>query len=400
MDKLLNAEIYKLRKSKKNCLIFILFFLFLIGIIIYISYMNINFIKFSIRDMQEEKKYADDNISVLNIMIERNDNITTDIEDKKKFWEKESLLSLQLEYFFKEYDNSEWERYLSFLNEKYENLLSGYEKGYVHEELLASRGQSPEELRENLLLNQYYLKNSIVPEINPYYLSGCNFLLILLRNYIPVIFIVLSVLFIGDLFHFELEEGSYKISYTQPYKRKVLFRTRIYASQVLQIGLLILTILFFYFILSIKNGSGDIMTPAVLRSGKPPYFFSNVRIGDIYVTASYKVILAGYLLLIIMIFMFSMVSIYITFLLRSSTNAISIIIGLIVISIVFLSFVNKYSILQYINPLTYINISSVLMSRVFTGYIYGLTINSLLGLLFLKKSLRKFCKMDMLEGGY
>lgn len=406
MNKLLRIECFKLIKSKKNRLIFCLFILFLLGIILFNTYMERNYIKSVIKEMKDEKKYADEYISFINLQLEKGKNVPADAEDKKAFWTKESVISLQLEYYFKEYDGDKyndggWEKYLTLVNEKYKNLLYGHEKGYIQDATLRARQQTPEQLREYLLLNEYYLENRIRPEENPYHLTGINFLCILLEGYAPFILLGLSVLFALDIFQAEFEEGSYKLSFTQPYKRKYLFCFRILSGQLILMGTFLTVILFFFILLGGINGFGDGATPRTIFSDNSLLpFINEIKTGNIRVASSARYILLGYLLLCAVIFMFSLLAVFITFILNSSSSALGLMTGIMVLSVMLGFYIDKNSIFHLINPMSYIDISSVLNNRIHSWYLFGLIINGGLGVLFFKGSAEKFCTMDMQGGNY
>ena len=281
-------------------------------------------------------------------------------------------------------------------NEKYKNLLYGHEKGYINESLLKARKQSPEQLKEYILLNEYYLEHNIKPIENPHRLTGMNFLSILLDDYIPIILLILCILFSLDIFQSEFDEGSYKLSFTQPYSRKELFLYRVMSSWILQSGIVFISILLLFILQGMMHGFGDTDTPRILYSNNGVLPIS--KTGDIVIGSSLQYILLGYFLLYVVMFMLSLFTIFVTFVLNSSTSAIGLITGIFILSLIIITFIDKNNIFHLINPLTYMNISKVLNNRIQSWYVFGVFINIGLGLLFLRGSYQKFTAMDMLGG--
>lgn len=75
-------------------------------------------------------------------------------------------------------------------------------------------------MEKQLLLNNYILDNEIQPILNPYDMTGANALKLFLSGNNLIIFMFLIALLAIDIYLSEVEEGSYKLSFTQPFKRR------------------------------------------------------------------------------------------------------------------------------------------------------------------------------------
>ena len=114
--------------------------------------------------------------------------------------------------------------------------------------------------RKNLYYN-YLKENNIKYNPNPYTNTGIFSIATLLdNNMLFLIFIIFTFLTI-DLFLLEVEDGSYKIIYTQPYERGKIFLSKIISTILIMTLILIIILGVNFLVNTILNETGDFREP-------------------------------------------------------------------------------------------------------------------------------------------
>src|SRR5699024_10983148 len=115
--------------------------------------------------------------------------------------------------------------------------------------------------------NEYYnylQENEVKYNINPYTNTGEFSVSVLFKNNIIIFIFVIFTFISMDLFLSEVEEGSYKLTYTQPYERRKSFFSKIIA-QISFILLILLILLSGNFLINaVINGVGDFRYPIAI----------------------------------------------------------------------------------------------------------------------------------------
>ena len=110
------------------------------------------------------------------------------------------------------------------------NIMEANEEGVVPKSALKLRKITMDDIRRKNVYYNYLKENNIKYNPNPYTNTGVFSITALLDNNILfLIFIVFTFLSI-DIFLLEIEEGSYKIIYTQPYERGKIFISKIISA--------------------------------------------------------------------------------------------------------------------------------------------------------------------------
>ncbi|BCN28870.1 ABC transporter permease subunit [Anaeromicropila herbilytica] len=411
MSRLIQMELYKFMKQRKNQIILAGLFLFFLGVVIYYSYEQRQY-DFNMRSEMESEYYnasaVVDSLSLKKDRLEKGTKeeveeikrTSPDFYEEYDFWMNEKDTSFKLFYYYKNRKVKGAEYCKKIEVEKYKNLLIGWEKGFMSKDQLISRGQEPTELERQIRINQYLLKNKLHIVDNPYQLTGVNFLFLMLKGYMPMILLVIIILLCMDIFLSEMEEGSYKLYLTQPFSRRKAFLSKIFVAGITSIGSVVVLLFAFFGITSILNGVGSMKYPQTMTEGKMLLSLtpdSNL-LGKLDITTTGKYLMLGYLLLALVIITTVMVTIYISVLTDSTSITIGVITALLLLGFVLSSFLDTTISLHAFYPLTYINVYSVLNAQVNAPLLLGLVVNGLIVFVALILSYQRFCKKDLLGG--
>lgn len=146
------------------------------------------------------------------------------------------------------------------LNEK---IISGIDLGYIDDYYYNLVDRNKEELLEDIIFDEYLLKNMDEYNLNPYEVSGINSLNYIFSEKFIGILMFLFLLFFTDIFTKDMSEGSYKITYLQPKPRKILILKKFYKNYKYSLITFIILLIFNYLIISflfdIGNGNKNIL---------------------------------------------------------------------------------------------------------------------------------------------
>ncbi|WP_352404748.1 ABC transporter permease [Sporanaerobacter acetigenes] len=407
MCRLISCEFNKLIKNNKNKLVILLLIFYLAGFAVFYYYSDRNYISEKELEMRDQRYEAKNRILAINMMIKTREKYAAKDEFKYEFNPLELELlgieektSLQLENYYKEYNPEKWRQLLQIQIKKFENLLVLENNDFLPEEVLLARGQSPMELKKQIILNEYLLDKDIEPIESPYKLTGINFLVKLLEGSSPMIIIILTVLLCIDIFTGEIEEGSYKLYLTQPFTRGKIFASKIISILLFAIGTIFGLILITFLILSILNGVGSGSYPQTLAVKDVLFSMtSNAdKLGDVTIVSSIYYIALGYIILLILIIATVIISTSISIKTNSISITLGTITGILMITFVLSSFIGEESLINLIYPFSYLNIYSVLNAQINSSFLLGLLINITIGIILIMTSFQSFKKEDFLGG--
>lgn len=397
--KIIKLEWVKFVESRKNRLIFILLFLFLMGIVIYNQIEYKNYFEIQEKSMIRQRKDANIKLQILSMSKEYN----KDYEENPNeilYLKNEEKNSLTLEYYYKNIKIEDPINVLKAKNKKFENLIFGQENGFIKTEILKARGQAPFNLMRYITQNNYIIDNEIEPIINPYDLNGANFLLILLKGYTPVIFVIFTVLLSMDIFSSEMEEGSYKVYYTQPISRSTIYWAKILSGLLFSLGTLMVLIISFFVVISITNGIGEYYYPEAIASSKILLSFTNNihNLGAFMIVSRTTLIILGYLLMFIVSLSSIILAVFISIISKSTAKTIGVFTSIVLVNFVMNLFLKETSLVMFYFPLSYTNIEKVIYGEMNSSYLFGITMSLLIIVLLSIIGGRIITKSDLLGG--
>ena len=399
MSKLIGVEWIKFRESRKNRMILLLIVLYLIGLIAYNQIQYNSYYSDMERSMIDEKNTANGSLALIQLLEDGDQNYIKDAREVL-FFSNESRNSLLLEYHYKDLDYEKWESLLQAENQKFSNLIQGEEDGFISEDLVNARGQNPLDMKGKIHLNEYLINNQIEPYLNPHEINGINFLILLLKGYTPLLLIIFAVLLSLDIFSKELEEGSYKMYYTQPYTRKYAYWSKILSALTFGIGVISILILLFFLIISMIYGIGKVSYPQIMipSQGLMSLTDNSRFLGEFQIVSSVRFIALGYLIYAITCGMCISISAIISLVIKSTTKTLGLLTSAILVDYILDIFIKNNSIIRLYYPLSYAKIDEVLIGKINTSYLVGSIMGLMLCLIILKFGERLVTRTDLLGG--
>lgn len=399
MGKLFEAEWIKFRKNKKNKLLLLLLILYIIVLVFYNQMQYKNYFSKMVCAMDEEKTKANNRLKMIELFIE-NDEYYKANPLEQDYLNREIEKSTLLKYYYSEEDFVDWKKVFQIENEKYSNLILGEENDFIDKKVLYARGQGLLELKSKIIKNEYLIDEDIKPYFNPYELNGVNFLILFLKNNNPIILIIFLVLFSIDIFIGEIEEGSYKLYYTQPFSRTFIYLSKIISALIFTIGLTLVIMSIGFFIISLVYGLGDITYPQVigLSKGLLASLNRSSLLGEFKIISSLKYIIKGYFLLFSIVTMLILFMINLSILFRSISISLGAFISVLLLDCVLNIFLDSESILRFYLPLNYMRVGLALSGQVNGSYIVGVQITIVCSILLLIVNYNLFTKKDLIGG--
>lgn len=399
MSKLIGVEWIKFKESRKNRMILLLIVIYLIGLIFNNQIQYNGYFTNMERSMKDEKNKANGSLGLIQLLEESDETYISDAREIL-FFSNESRNSLLLEYHYKDFNYEKWEGFLEVENQKFSNLIQGEENGFISESLLNARGQNLLDMRGKIYLNEYLIDNQVEPYLNPYEMNGVNFMILLLKDYTPLILIVFGLLLSLDIFSKELEEGSYKMYYTQPYTRKYAYWSKILSALIFGIGAIVTLIVLCFLMISMIYGFGEASYPQIILTsqGLMSLTDNSSILGEFQIVSSIKFIALGYLMFIVICGAFISMASLISLVIKSTTKTLGLLTSIILLDYILDIFIKNSSILKLYYPLSYFKIDQVLAGKINASYLIGLIIGLVLLMITLKIGEGLITKMDLLGG--
>lgn len=336
--------------------------------------------------LEEEKLQLEEKKKALSNEASRTNMISSILNDIiKSFKGKRTLYT----------EEEQKQMYLRYSIDLMNNNIEAYEKGYLPKELLELRKTSINEFKRELFRLRYLQENDIDYSINPHTNTGINSISKIFQNNIIIIIFTIMGFMTVDVFLSEVGEGSYKLLYTQPYKRKDIFFGKIISVFLTLISLFIAILVIQFLLGTIFNGIGDISSPYVTIENLMKLSLSGDNIGFKMIpeikAISFSIILI-ILTIMLNICMISLLSIYTD----SISKTISVEIVLILMTVLIRNFIFEEQIIHGLNPYSYIFTQDVLTGRINSSYLLGMILNIVLIVLCLLLSYMKFNGKDFL----
>lgn len=396
MTKLIISEWTKFSSNKKNKILFLVLVIYLVGLLFNNIRAHENYFTHMEDEMSAQRNEAVNRLSAIMLMSE-DENYEADAGEVA-FLNTEVSTSLLLEQFYRFEELGDWQRVIKTENEKYNNLISGAENYYIDIDILRARNQLPTQLKQQIFANEYLLEKEIRPYTSPYQLNGVQFLTFLLKGYTPLILLALCALMSMDVFLGELEEGSYKLYFTQPFSRKKIYWAKVLSTVLFIIGLVAAIIFLLFILISIIKGIGNIAYPQAIATSNILTSKTSIVevVGEFQIVSSGQYLLLGFYLLFLLLVMTILSTIGISTLLNSMGSALGLVAGVFMLTYVFDSFLSHESVLRFIQPMAYSNIDMVIRGHVNASYLVGVILVITLPMILVGFSYTKFMRSDLL----
>lgn len=394
MIKLVQSEWLKFSSNKKNKILFLVLAIYLVGLVLNYIRIHENHFDQMEAEMGTQRIEADLRLSRLLSESETYEPNPDEVE----FLNTESRTSNMLQQFYKYRKFDDWERITRLKIQKNENLIFGFENHFIDINTLRVRNQLPTQLKQQITINEYLLENNIKPYSSPYMLNGIQFLIFILKGYTPLIILALCALMALDVFLGELEEGSYKLYFTQPFSRNKIYWAKVLSTLLFIIGLVAAFIVLLFTLITIFNGVGTLAYPqAIANNHILTSLTSNVEVlGDFQIVSTGLYLLLGYSLFMSLLIMTILSTIAISTILKSMGSTLGIVAGIFMLNYVFDEFLNHEAILRFIQPLAYSNIDMVIRGHVNASYLVGIILAVTIPLILVGVSYIKFMGSDLL----
>lgn len=404
MKKTIKNEFYKFFKNKKNIIIIIIFIAYLLGM----NFYSLN--KGSLYMQEQGYLYmnraaqANGMLSSTTLQLNGYDELTIGekdifkkeiLEKEKEFYNVERNKLLLLQHTYNDNNPPKYKNILIAENDRYENIIQGINDGVIKKEFLKDKNLTIEEITKKTYINKYMLENKIDPILNPYTMTGANSLVSFLEgNNLIVLMFIIGLLSI-DIYLSEIEEGSYKLAYTQPVTRKQIYLGKLTTVMVISLLLLLFGILLNFIIINIIFELGNMNYPFFTMESIKTITFSG-GFGEYMVLPLWKYFILGLILLFPIILFTIAFIMFISIFTDSSSKTLAFPIMLLVLAFIFNNFVGKQSIVNLIYPYSYLFIKDSIELNNRSNYLFGILLNSILSIGLFSISYYKFINKDFL----
>lgn len=257
MINLLQYEIRKLLKNRKNRYILLIAIVFLVFSYFYILNKHQSYIEDRIQILNQDSNYASRMVDYIEAYP---DNLNP---MQLRFWEDEANYAHKLKQYYSFPGIYDWQTAVSFSIERDMNLIVGYEMQFINHSVYSTEVYV-KTLQQQIEVNKHLLDHNIEPLSSPYYPNGLNTLNMLLSKEMILILFTFIVIFFLDVLSAEMESGFFKTLYTSRFKRPMILFTKLIVSCVfaLMISLCFITIIFF--MTSLRHGFGNPLYPIAI----------------------------------------------------------------------------------------------------------------------------------------
>lgn len=318
------------------------------------------------------------------------------VEGEINYLKVEASVTGRISNAYRKIEDPQWNRiFCKYLKERYTNIIDSYEKGFIDDAYLRERKTNIEEARYYEYKYDYFLNNNIILQENKYKPSGVNSINLLFQDSNILVFIVIIALLSIDVFLMPVIEGSYKLEYTYPLKRKVIFIGKLISIFIIVFGILALILLLSFVVNSIIFGIGDFTYPQVVSGTINKLTLKANKDNYIVIPMSVKIVLG-----IIMVTTLNFFTVALIILLSTFTDSMGKTLGitmvLIIAAFTFYIIASKESIINLLYPYMYCFYENSISGFYRANYLFGMGTNTLLGILFTLLSYFKFTSKDFL----
>lgn len=258
--------LFEHKKSILNKTYLILFISLFVSMTLFVSYNYIQNQSY-ISEMKEQYKnhmeFSKNKFQSIDFLIENSKN---EIEkqlykEEKSYWQEAQVIfnTLYLDYKNEVIKEKEHIEHLLQWNK---HLLIGLEKNYA---LAAINKLEISEVKTEITKYKYLLEKDISLLSSPYECTSINLLYQLLDSKFILIFSILLMMFISDVYGTDFDKGTHKVMYTSPYSRKEISLNKLAYSVFL--SLLFIFFLFLFFIcFGFVFGFGEMNYPFIINN--------------------------------------------------------------------------------------------------------------------------------------
>ena len=400
MAKILQKEAYKFFKSRKNRIVMAVF---MAVVVLLLSYHH-----------NEEKKYMDSQHQYYSAMKSRSESMyaqtrnilssesitLTSLERQQyelelEYYNVEKNQLAVIEYIYSNHESSDLTRILIAENKYYNNILEAIEKGIIPPTELTQRNMNLEKIEKQMTYNQYLLDNDIEPMINPYTITGANALVLLLRGNNLLILVGLLALLSMDVYLSEIEEGSYKLSFSQPFKRSKTITIKLIVVLLSTLLLIAFGVGITYGVATFMGGTGDWNYPIITRANIETISFNSTVLEPIVIPL-WKYVLMGVILFLLAAFFMIALAVFTSILTDSMSLTTGVVLIALVLAFLFNNIMNGMVISNLYYPFSYFYTENVLSVLTWSSYYLGVIINGIGILIFVILTYHTFIKKDFL----
>lgn len=399
MSEIIRSELFKFYKSKKNLIIILLFFAYLFSINLYSLNQYKGYMSEEHSTHQNKRVQAGGFLAQSTKRYEKDEKLTDEerekLRDEIEFYRVERNKLMLMEFGYKEDIKEKYNYILMAENDRYKNIINGLDSGIITEAFLNGKNMTTNDMQKKMILNQYILDNEIQPILNPYTMTGANSLVMFLEGNNLLILIFFIALLSVDIYLSEVEEGSYKSLYSQPFKRNQIFIGKIITITTISLLLIILGVILNFVIISMINGMGNMSYPIMTTENIFSLSLSK-NPGEFAIIPLWQYVIMGFGLLLPILFSTIALIIFISIFSDSSTKTLGISMMLLVMAFIFNNFISKQSIVNLFYPYCYLYVRDVIEVNNRSNYMFGILLNSLMTIGLFIMSYGRFVSKDFL----
>ncbi|MCT4544580.1 MAG: ABC transporter permease [Vallitalea sp.] len=333
--------------------------------------------------IQEKKKERNDTeSSLVNIILKKEKSL----EKRQKKARKDKQIQDEQKMI---------DQLLKYKVDRLDNIIEAEKEGVLPKTALRLRNVTINDIRRKNTYYKYLLKNNLKYSLNPYTNSGVFGIIGLFENTIILLIFLIFTFITMDLFLSEIEGGSYKLAYTQPYERSKIFFSKVMAMLIFTIVVILAALSLNFIANSIISEIGNFSEPVAVSENIKNISLNNKEVNYIIISIGAKILLSILLFLTIIMFNISLISTISVFT-DSTTKTMGIVISAIMLCLLIRRFVSPGSIIHGILPYSYIFNQDILIGRYNTSYILGVLINLGLSAVLLLIGSKKIAKKDFL----
>ena len=263
MGTLLRFEFKRFWKNRKNYFLLLGMFLVIAFLIILFSFLDKQYQKMEINNLNNEKAIVQNNIRNINSEID----VYRELENKDKEYEEDKIKRLtEMKELMVQWNSVLIEIYslrrdsvkrLPYEISRNEIILRGYEEGLIEYRLISIIENDVDILKEEIKIKKSLIENNIKPLSSPYEVNMQNFISKFLFYPFSLIWVLVIFISCFDIISEDYNCGTYKILYSEKYtRRKIYFSKNI--SGIINSGLLwvlLMLIMFIYFLYNKSLGN-------------------------------------------------------------------------------------------------------------------------------------------------
>ncbi len=391
----------KLWRSRKNQIILLLLLLVVIGTFVHAHVMEKDY-------MRTESKKCDYMMTYLKGRMKSNKGILSTaqglatqqimrLQAEIDYWSFEYTQYTVIGYFYKEGSEKAQSDILKTQNKLYEKrLLLLDEDPVLKDAIMLQMGKlSARDFEKAVMLNNDILKNKITPDINPYHLTGSKAWVMFFKSSNVMLLSLLATLIVVDGYLGELTEGSYKLTYTQPYTRRQVYWGKVIVLLGGVLCMFLLAMALAVILGVIFNGVGNWSYPISTRVSLFQFSMASLS-AQAALLPLWQYCLLATLMLLSVVSLAAMVTLWISLVTDSNSIAMGATVLFLMMAVVFSLFSNRNSLLHLLYPYMYMGVERIMAVETRGNYMLGLSSN-FMGIVVLQfLGLRYFVKKDLL----